>query len=266
MRFYTKLLFVFILIFVSFQTFAKMTITFIDVGQGDSEYIELPNGKNVLIDGGPSKNTIAAFFKEKNITKIDYVVLSHPHSDHYTGLIWAFDNLSIEHFYDSNFIGSATIQAFREKIKNTVGVTVHYPQIGEELHWGDDVSAKVYNTCVGAVIAEKNANNCSLVIKVTSNSQSILFMGDAEKPAISKMLSQWKNELGSDVLKVSHHGSSTGTTLELLNAVHPKEAYIEVGKDNNYGHPTTTVLDLLQSSGAKIFRTDVESTQIVNFD
>ena len=95
---------------------------FISVGQGDSEYIELPNGKNVLIDGGPRDSSgadepsIAQFLTRRGITKIDYVVLTHPHSDHYNGLRYVFDHMRVKHFYDTRIENpnNSSLKALRE--------------------------------------------------------------------------------------------------------------------------------------------------------
>jgi len=97
---------------------------FVNVGQGDAEYIELPNGHNVLIDGGPNPTApLAEFLTQHGITKIDHVVLTHPHSDHYTGLVYVFDNFQVANFYDTRIdnTGSSTIKKLRARI-NELGV------------------------------------------------------------------------------------------------------------------------------------------------
>ena len=96
-----------------------MTAYFISVGQGDSEYIELPNGKNVLIDGGPNSAGVSAFLKSKNVSTIDYLVLTHPHADHFSGLAYVFDNLQVNNFYDTMLAGRDKMIAALRALQQT---------------------------------------------------------------------------------------------------------------------------------------------------
>ena len=246
-----------------------LNVYFISVGQGDSEYIELPNGQNVLIDGGPSSaegSALAQFLAQKNITEINHVVLTHPHADHYAGLQYVFSHVKVDNFYDNRIdnTGTNADNILRAKAKD-LGVNLVYPVAGDMLPWGNGgVAAKVFNSCpevsasgVGGVL-----NNCSITIKLAYQNTSILFDGDAQGEVEAKMVAQFGSELKADVLKVGHHGSAYSSTDAFLAAVQPKEAVIEVGK-NNYGHPTQSSMNRLLAAGAKIFRTDMDGTQTV---
>ena len=247
---------------------ARLDVSFLAVGQGDSEFLVLPDGQTVLIDGGPSSSSLVSFLTSSGITAIDHVVLSHPHADHYRGLNWVFDNLTVRNFYDNRAAPAvagefreAEIQLFRAKVAAKQGCEIHYPVIGSELDWGAGVRVTVLNGCNEPASAMRvtNPNDCSLVLRVEHESRAVMFQGDAEKATISRMISRFGDALQSDVLKVGHHGSANATTAAWLQRVMPSEAFIEVGK-NSYGHPTPTALDLLAASGATVWRTDLNGT------
>lgn len=244
---------------------------FINVGQGDSEYIELPNGKNVLIDGGPANPAgsgdplVAQFLSQHNVTKIDYVLLTHPHSDHYTGLDYVFSHLQVSNFYDTQEenTGSSTIKTLRAKI-SSMGVNVSYPAEGDTLNWDPgEVQVKVLHSCStpGSSSNGTVLNNCSIVLRVTYQNTSLLYTGDMQSDVEAQLVQKYGAQLQSDVIKVGHHGSAGASSAAFLNKVQPKAAYIEVGANNSYGHPTQAALSRLQAAGAAIYRTDQGGTQ-----
>jgi len=243
-----------------------LNVYFLNVGQGDAIYIELPGGKNALIDGGPSGSAtgpLAAFLKEKKVSAIDHVVLTHPHSDHYNGLTYVFDNIAVSNFYDTRVdnSGAKADNTIREKVAS-LGVNTVYPAPGDRLDWSaPGVSIKVFNSCPAAFATKQSStlNNCSIMMKMTYNGSSLLFTGDTEGETEIKLAEKYGAELKADVLKVGHHGSKYSSTTPFLKAVQPAKAYIEVGK-NNYGHPTQDALGRLLGSGAEVFRTDLEDT------
>lgn len=243
---------------------AGLTVTFIDVGQGDSEYIELPNGKNVLIDGGPKKAAIEAFLSSRGITHIDHVVLTHPHSDHYNGLGHVFDAAQVDNFYDNrvdnaNAVGDDKVRA---KAAAEPGCALHYPVAGQTLDWGPGVEAKVFNSCpeASAKTKSEDLNNCSIVIKLSYAGSAVLFMGDLSMPVEAELVARYGDELRADALKVGHHGSYSSSTAEFLSKVRPKDAYISLAAGNSYNHPHQVALDRLAAIGAEVHRTDKQGT------
>ena len=251
-----------------------LKVYFVDVGQGDAEYIELPNGQNVLIDGGPANKEggpadtthpandppLAHFLLQKGIKRIDHVVLTHPHADHYVGLKYVFTRLPVGNFYDTrkDNPGVSTVRDLAAKVP---GIKVSYPAPGDYLNWGPEVQAKVFNSCPDAAAAVPvSPNNCSIVIKLTYQNASLLFTGDLEAAAEAQVVPKYGAELRADVLKVGHHGSAGASSDLFLNTVKPRLAYIEVGQNNPYGHPRQQTLDRLQAIGAKIYRTDLAGT------
>lgn len=244
-----------------------LNVYFLSVGQGDAIYIELPNGQNALIDGGPSKSTtsaLAQFLAQKKAEKIDHVVLTHPHSDHYTGLQYVFATLPVGSFYDTRMdnTGATGDNTLRGRITE-LGVNTVYPAPGDLLSWGPGgVDAKVFNSCPEAVQSSKSGaiNDCSIMIRLSYLGSSLLLTGDAQDDVEARLVERYGDELKAGVLKVGHHGSQYSSSDLFLNAVRPARAYIEVGK-NNYGHPTRDTLNRLVNAGARVFRTDLDGTQ-----
>ena len=251
-----------------------LKVYFIDVGQGDSEYIELPDGENVLIDGGPanmnggpadtshpaSDPPLAHFLRQKGIAKIDHVLLTHPHADHYVGLKYVFTKLPVGNFYDTRKDNPGA-GAVRDLAAKVPGIKVSYPAPGDYLDWGPGVQAKVFNSCPDAAAAAAiSPNNCSIVVKLTYQDSSFLFTGDMEAAVEAQIVPKYGEELRSDVLKVGHHGSAGASSDLFLNAVKPRLAFIEVGQNNQYGHPRPPTLARLQAAGATVYRTDLQGT------
>jgi len=251
--------FISLLLLSSTSLWAQLNIYYVDVGQGDATYIELPNGHNVLIDGGPSGAPIAKFLKDKGVTTIDHVVLTHPHSDHYRGLKKVFEMVDVKNFYDSK---AENVEAkgdnnLRELADAEPACKTHYPEAGNNLNWDSRVTVKILNTCSDPVQLKYNddVNNCSIVLRLYYNGQGLLFTGDAESPIENAMMRVFKSGLESYALKVGHHGSRYSSTDQFLARVKPKVALISVGVDNVYGHPHKEALDRLRNAGAKIFMT-----------
>lgn len=251
--------FIAVILVGSSNLWAQLKVTVVDVGQGDAIYIELPNGKNALIDGGPSGTLIDGFLKSKGVTKIDYVALTHPHSDHYKGLKKVFTNYQVNQYYDTKAenVDAAGDNNLRELAAVEPGCTTHYPKPGDILNWDPNVTVKVFNACWEPVLMHDNdeTNNCSLVIRLYYNGNGILLMGDANSGIEGDLLSHFKSGLQSNILKVGHHGSRTSTSDAFLARVRPDYAFISVGINNKYGHPHKEALDRLRNAGAKIYLT-----------
>ncbi len=241
-----------------------LKVYFLNVGQGDAAYMELPNGSNVLIDAGPSKaktGYLASFLAEHNVTKIDNVVLTHPHADHYTGLQYVFPNISVTNFFDTQADNTSTTvdEAIRAKAQ-ALGLNIIHPAAGDTLAWDPgEVQVKVLNACSAPVASGSGQflNDCSIVLKVTYQNTSMLFTGDMQMDVEAELVKEYGPNLRSDVLKVGHHGSQYSSSDAFLAAVHPRDAYISVGL-NNYGHPALSCLTRLQNSGAIVHRTDLD--------
>ncbi len=159
-----------ILLFSTSNLFAQMNVHFVNVGQGDATYIELPSGQNVLIDGGPSGYAALDFLKSKGVTKVDHVVLTHPHSDHSFGLSKIFTEFEVKNFYDTkmNNLEAVGDEKLRKLAKEEAGCKIHYPEVGEYLNWDSQVRVKVLNSCPEKMESSSSydINNCSIVVRL----------------------------------------------------------------------------------------------------
>ncbi|MDD5629924.1 MAG: MBL fold metallo-hydrolase, partial [Elusimicrobia bacterium] len=256
-----------------------LNIYFVNVFQGDAEFIELPNGKTALIDAGPapdpkSKYTtpiVSNFLTKHGVKKIDYLVLTHPHADHYGGMPYVFDNLEVDSFYDSgvNNTSASGDELVRGKAAQEPSCSVSRPAEGDSLSWAPGVEVKVLSTCPSSAKAADFGpqagnfpNDCSIVLKISYQGSSVLLTGDAGFNVENRLIATYGGGLKSDILKVGHHGSAYSTSAAFLKAVQPKTAYIEVGR-NTFGHPTTSTLARLADAGVPVLRTDRDGTQEV---
>jgi beta-lactamase superfamily II metal-dependent hydrolase len=252
----------FFLTFLLFRTpdlCAQLKVFVIDVGQGDAIYIELPSGRNALIDGGPKAELLVNFLNQKGVKALDNVVLTHPHSDHYNGLRAVLSGMPVKSFYDTKMdnLNSAVDDQMREDVAAKAGCEVRYPEAGEQLDWDPQVSVQVLHSCPFRVATalSYDINNCSIVLQMRYNGNSILFMGDAQSSTEDEIMDRFGAGIQSNILKVAHHGAPNTSTPGFLAAVKPRYAYIPVGLDNPFGHPSIDTLSNLRAAGATVFMT-----------
>ena len=239
----------------------ELKIHFLDVGQGDSIFIELPNSQTMLIDGAEAKekDNIINYIKKCGYSNIDYLLATHPHADHIGSLKYVVETFNIGSVYMPKALStSKTYENFLKSIEKK--------------------NLKIKNAKAGIIILEteqlkieflspmkesyQNINNYSAVIKMTYNEKIFLFMGDAEKEIEDELQSDVK----SNVIKVGHHGSDTSSSINFVKKVKPDYAVISVGLNNSYHHPSDTIIDRWHSVGAIVLRTDLNGTIIARTD
>lgn len=243
----------------------NIVVHFLDVGQGDSEFIELPNGECMLIDAGTSdySQTVIDSIEEYGYTSIDYVVATHPHADHIGGMREVIEAFDIGEVYMPK--ASSNTKTFENLLVavSDKGLSLHTAKAGVEVY--SDSSLKIeFLAPVGSDYDD--LNNYSSVVKITYGSNSFLFTGDAESVSEEEMLSRDYESLSSDVLKVGHHGSGSSSTADFLSAVDPDYAVISCGAGNSYGHPHNEALERLSDTGAEVYRTDEQGTVTISCD
>lgn len=231
---------------------------FIDVGQGDSTLIITPAGKHILIDTGTHDSTskIIDHLQKTDVETIDYMILTHPHADHIGGAAEIIERFEINKVLMPDVTtNTRTFYNLLEAIERE----------GCEALIADAGARHTIDGCVidilGPITPDKeNLNNSSVVCKITYGETSFMFTGDMETDYEKELVSLYGDSLASDVLKVGHHGSSTSSSEEFLTAVSAETGIISCGKDNEYGHPHSTILKRLKKLGITCLRTDKEGT------
>lgn len=234
----------------------NLTVTYLDVGQADSILIE-NNNQTMLIDAGNNEDgeLLVKYFKEKGITQFNYLVATHPHEDHIGGMDNIINNFTINNIYMPDI--TTTTKTFLDVLNaiDSKNMTLKVPKIGETFTLGEATIEVIYTGN-----NKQNLNNTSIVLKLTFDTTSFLFTGDATSEVEKEILNK---NIKADVLKVGHHGSKYSTTQEFLNKVNPKYAIISVGKNNSYDHPNEITLTKLKNKNIEIHRTDKEGTIII---
>ena len=229
----------------------ELRVSFIDVGQGDSEFIELPNGETMLIDAGTNETgkNVVDYIKSLGYTSINYVVGTHPHEDHIGGLDDVIKTFDIGSIYMPKV--TADTKTFEDVLDaaESKNLMINTAKSGVSIMNTEDLSVKFLAPTIDSY---ENTNDYSAVVKVVYGDTSYLFTGDAEEFSESLIT----DDVNADVLKVGHHGSSTSTSTEFLKKVSPSSAVISCGKDNSYGHPHSETLQKLADMGTAVYRTD----------
>lgn len=239
----------------------NLIIHFVDVGQGDCILIS-KNNEHVLIDAGNNEDgpLLVEYFKELGIKKFKYVIGTHAHEDHIGGIDNVINNFELGHYYMPDVI--TTTKTFEDVLDALLAKKKAFetPNIGDKFKLSDTEFEVLY---LGD--DKSDLNNTSIVLKLTYKNTTYLFMGDATS-TVEKILINEGKDLKSDVLKVGHHGSQYSSTATFLKQVSPRYAVIQVGQDNDYGHPKQVTMDKLEKLKTLTYRTDKHGTIILTSD
>lgn len=258
----------------------NLKVHFLYVGQGECIAIQLPDGKNMIIDAGLKEyeNEIInyldnKFFPLTENKKIDYFIITHPHEDHIGGASAIIDRYEIKNCFRPKVYASGvesqlcnwnvseddlyieTITKLNNEKYNNMPCVIDYNDASKRII-GEDYTIKYLTPNLEIY---ENLNNYSPILLLTYKGTEIMFTGDAEKLIEDEVIDSY-DELDIDILNIGHHGSSTSTSLEFLNLTTPESVVISCGQQNEYGHPSDIVLGRLQESGInenEIFRTDL---------
>ncbi|NLZ93561.1 MAG: DNA internalization-related competence protein ComEC/Rec2 [Firmicutes bacterium] len=260
----------FVLLF-SFSCQGRLSITFLDVGQGLAVHIQTPAGRHLFFDAGGSfsavgEQIILPYLRRHRVDQLVALILSHPHQDHYGGMPAILSTLPTEIFiYNGQVEESSLYHGLQQLLaqKQIPSFTLHAGYSlqldGMQLQIISPGSEFFYNT-------GDDVNNNSLVMKLTYKNFSLLLMGDTEKAAVAQLLQLPPKQLQANVLQVPHHGSREALSAALLAAVRPQAAVISVGSSNAFGHPHADTLDLLKQQYIDIFRTDYHGAVTIESD
>ena len=242
----------------------NLTAHFLDVGQGDSILIQF-DGKNILVDGGEQDMgpRIEAYLKDHGVSSLDLLVATHPHEDHIGGLITILNDIPIKQVLDSGITHTSQVYERFLTLIDRKNIPYKVAERGETIDLDPNLKIEVLNPPLKHF--EDDLNQNSIVLKITYNKVSFLLMGDAGIEAEKSLISAGY-DLKSDILKVGHHGSSSASSSAFLKKVRPAISIIEVGANNDYGHPAKKTLDALKKVGSKIYRTDTNGNIVITTD
>lgn len=240
----------------------KLHVVFCNVGQGDGIFIRTPKNTDILIDGGPDRKVLDCLTRHMPFwdRRLELVILSHPHQDHFAGLIDVIEDYSIDSFVSEKLVNkSAGFRAF-ESLLSEKNVATSYVFAGDRIRTEDDVLLHILGpsrtflekTSPSGSIGESSEFG-SLVIKLSYGDFDVLLTSDSQTGLLKEALGQLTGTI--EVLQVPHHGSRFGLDDGLVTSLDPKLAVISVGK-NTYGHPTDEVIRILKDKDIKILRTD----------
>lgn len=231
-----------------------LVVHFLDVGQGDCEFIELPNSQCMLIDASTNEygDDIVEAIEGYGYSEIDYVIATHPHADHIGGMSEVIDSFDIGKIYmPRTSSNSKSFEGLLTSISNK-NLSINTAKTGTTIYSDNGINIEILSP-ISSFYEE--TNDYSAVVKLEYGESSFLFMGDAEKPVENELIEKYGYDLDVDVLKAGHHGSRYSSSTEFLDYVTPEYTVISCAKDNSYGHPHSETIKRLNNVNTQIFRT-----------
>jgi competence protein ComEC len=247
----------------------KLTVNFLDVGQGDAILIQAPKGE-VLIDGGPGRQVLEKLgdvmpFSDR---KIELMILTHPDADHINGLVEVLKNYQVDEVMETGVINDNKAYAEWQKLIAEKSIKDTIAKKGDRVDLGEGIKLNFMwpeKDLKGQKV--ENTNDTSIVNFLDWGEMDVALTGDAETPVLDKIAEE-NSGIKIEILKQPHHGSKNGISDKFLETFKPDVSVISVGAKNRYGHPDQDTLDILGKLGIKIYRTDEQGTikAIINQD
>lgn len=239
----------------------NLEVHFLDVGQADCTLIKC-DGYTMLIDAGEDDQgtKIQNYLKKQGVEKLDYLVLTHPDSDHIGSADVILTKFETGMVFMSDFEKETNIYIDLLQLMKDSQIEYLTPEVGDIYPLGS-ASFQI----LAPNDEYEDPNNTSIALLLTHGENSFLFTGDAEKSAEKDMLDNGLN-LAADVFHAGHHGSKTSNTEDFMDAVNPQYVVISCGADNSYGLPDAEVLNRFRQNGIKVYRTDEQGTIVVSSD
>jgi len=236
----------------------ELTVSFLDVGQGDATLVQHPDGGSILIDGGPAEARTYRLVREAGVERLDLVVATHASADHHGGLVEVLEHIPVDLLLDGGD-GTADLE-FRAMLAEAErrGVRTVAASAGQTLAVGGLAVEILSPEPRPPGPAPNDPNPRAVTAVVSAGEFELLASGDAESPSLAPL-----DVPDVDLLKVPHHGSADEGLVEVLQRMRPEVAAIEVGEKNTYGHPAPATLEALRDAGATVYRTDLDGTVTV---
>lgn len=230
------------------------SVHYIDIGQGDATLLRSPSGKFMLIDCGPTSSSgyLVKYLYDMGVERLDYLLITHPHEDHFGGAFSVMEHFEIEELIIHEDFAETYPYDKYIRMADDYGYDVVLTAVGDHFEFGGCAEFEI----IGPEKTDADdLNESSLCFRVVYENTAFMFTGDAEDHTESSLLSSGK-PLKSNVLKAGHHGSSTSNTVNFVNAVSPEYAVVSCGKNNDYGHPHRETVRIFENAGIKMLRTD----------
>ncbi len=244
----------------------KLTVAFLDVGQGDGIFIESPTGVQMLIDGGPPGSVLRPLGKMMPFydRTIDMLIVSNPDKDHFGGFLDILRAYKVGAMLEPGTVGaSAEYKTLEELIPKEPAPRILAAR-GEKLHLGGGATLEILFP--DRDVSLVSPNHGSIVARLSYGNTSVLFTGDPPQSIEHYLVSLDGARLKSDVSKVGNRSSRTSPSVDLVGVVAPSMAIISDGKGNSYGHPHRETLETLAQFQVPVHRTDLEGTIILQSD
>jgi competence protein ComEC len=245
----------------------KLVISFLDIGQGDAELLQLPTGDNVLIDAGDNgmEERIVQDLRDRGVKSLDMVIMTHPHADHIGAMDAVLQNFPVRLMLDSGSRTGTRTYTKLLKLIDEKHIALKLGRPGMTKNYGP-VKLEVLAPAEPLLKDTKSdLNNNSIITKWTYGKFAVLMTGDVESEGLARLL-KTNDDLHATVLKVPHHGSRYTTGMDFLERVRPEVAVISAGQNNDYHHPHKQAVERLEKIGAKIYVTKDVGTVTVTTD
>ena len=245
----------------------RLVVQFLAIGQGDSAIATFPDGRVWLIDAGPSPDDVLEVLRRQGITRLDRVVLSHPHPDHFGGLEAVLTNLEVTTLVVPRAPRLARVRGEQSGSELAFsGLLALASRKGTNVSFAELQSPAVllHPTLAWQGPTADPVNDESVVFRLQHGDRRFLFTGDVEVAGEAELVAQHAGELRSDVIKVPHHGSRTSSSAAFVAAVNPAVAVISCGEDNRFRHPNIEAL--AHYAGRRVYRTDRDGTVVISTD
>ena len=237
------------------QTSENLTVTFLDIGQGDSILVETPDGVQLLIDGGPDGTVLRRLTEELPWfdRTLDIIVGTHPDKDHIGGLVDVLARFKVNQIITTENTGDTMVAATFQNALVSERVPVVMVRAGQVYQIGASTTLTIFSPANNPVMLE--SNTASIVAKLSYGEIDFMLTGDAPSSIEEYLVKTYGKQLESEVLKLGHHGSKTSSSGIFLDTVQPIHAVVSTAKDNTYGHPFPAVVEAVESRGITLINT-----------
>lgn len=237
-----------------------LTVTFLDVGQGDAVLVETPDGVQLLIDGGPDSTVLRLLSRELPWfdTSLDMILGTHPDKDHIGGLIDVLKRYQVGKIITTENTGETMVASTFQKGLIAESVPVEMARAGQVYQLGASTTLTIFAPANNPARLESNTS--SIVARLSYGNIDFMLTGDAPSSIEAYLVKMYGEELQSEVLKLGHHGSKTSSSELFLDVVKPRYAVVSTGKDNSYGHPHPSVVDAVSARNITFMNTAHEGS------